>query len=338
MTTATANTTETIRAMWADEYGAPNEVLHMKSISKPGTDGGKVVVRVLAVSTHAGDWHLIHGTPYLIRLIFGGLRRPKVNIPGCEMCGVIDAIPENHTEFAIGDCVFGDVSGCGFGAFAEFIAVPPQALVKKPDNVSVFQAAACATSALAALQAVRDHGAVAKGAKVLINGASGGVGSYAVQIAKHFGAHVTAVCQESKVPVVKSFGADVVIDYTKQDVVKSGQKFDVIVDTACFRSPFEYVPIIEKNGRYLMVGGDTSRLFQMMVAGPWISMTSGVSAKFVDTKPKKEDMLMLRNMLEDGSLVPYIDKTFAFEDLPQAVTYVEDRKVVGKVAIQVQTL
>lgn len=328
-----------MRAMWADEYGAPCDVLHMKNVPKPVTTEDKIVVRVLAVTTHAGDWHLIRGTPYLIRLIFGGLRKPKINIPGCEVCGIVDEIPETHTEFEVGDCVFGDVSECGFGAFAEFIAVPPSALVKKPQRVSVFQAAACTTSALAALQAVRDHGAVKEGARVLVNGASGGVGSYAVQIAKHFGAHVTAVCHEKKIPVVMSFGADTTVDYTKEDVVKLGEKFDVIIDAACFRSPFEYVPILEKHGQYLMIGGDTPRLFQMMVVGPWISLTSGgAKAKFIETKPKKEDLITLSNMLEDGSLVPHIDKTFEFENLPEAIAYVEDRKVVGKVAIRVQSV
>lgn len=338
MATATPTATDdTMRAIWADDYGAPKDVLRVRTVPRPSTAGGKLLIRVLSMSTHAGDWHLIRGTPYLIRLVFGGIRKPRLNIAGCEMCGIVESIPEGHTEFSVGDCVFGDVSACGFAAFAEYIAAPPDAVARKPDNVSADQAAACATSAIAALQAVRDHAAVTAGSRVLINGASGGVGSYAVQLAKHFGAHVTAVCHGRKAAVVKSFGADEIVDYTERDVVNCGQKFDAIVDAASFRSPTEYAPVLQRNGRYVMIGGDTRRLFQMMVAGPWIALTVGASAKFVETKPTKKDLNELASLMEEGAIVPFIDKTFEFEQIPEAIAYVEDRKVVGKVAIRVQS-
>lgn len=328
--------TETVRAIWADDYGAPEQVLKVKEIPKPTVSDGKLLVRVLATSTHAGDWHLVRGTPYLIRLIFGGIRKPKIHIPGCEMCGRIEQLPDSNSEFSVGDIVFGDLSGSGFGSFSEYVTVPAHAVVRKPDHVPISHAAACATSALAALQAVRDYANVSSTSTVLVNGASGGVGHYAVQIAKNLGAHVTAVCQTRKMDTVRQFGADDVIDYTENDIIQMGVKYDVVIDAAAFRSPFDYVRILNKGGKYIMVGGDTGRFFQMMYAGPWISMSSGVSAKFFESKPNQKDLATLRDMLDDGSLVPHIDKTFSFEETPQAVAYVEQRKVTGKVVIQVE--
>lgn len=323
-----------MRAITHRAYGAPPDVLKLENVPKPPLEPGKVLVRIRAAAVHAGDWHLIRGTPFFIRLMFGTMSKPTVLVPGCELAGVVEQVASDVTDLAVGDDVFGDVSESGFGAFAEYICLSPSALAKIPSGVSFQQAAASCTSALAALQAVRDVGQVHTGSSVLVNGASGGVGTFAVQIAKSFGAQVTAVCRADKVAVLKAIGVQNVLDYSETDVTKMDDKYDVIIDAAAFRSPLDYVKILNKKGKYITVGGSTSRFMQVMISGAWMSFTRGVEMKALESKPKVDDLVTIGEMLRDGKVVPVIDRTFALESVADAITYVEDRKVTGKVGIE----
>lgn len=207
----------------------------------------------------------------------------------------------------------------------------------KPQSVSFVQAACVPTSALAALQALRDCGEVKKGDDVLVNGASGGVGSFAVQIAKALGAKVTAVCRADKMQKVGTLGAHRVVDYALVDVAREeGVAYDVVVDAAVFRSPFEFLGVLKERGRYVMVGGDDKRFLGMLAAAGWISATKKKKAKFLATKFKNEDLIAVRDMMEAGSVVPLVDKSFALGDVGLAISHVEERKVCGKVAIEVE--
>ncbi|MEL7226700.1 MAG: NAD(P)-dependent alcohol dehydrogenase, partial [Cyanobacteria bacterium J06576_12] len=211
------------------EYGSADS-LRLEELEKPAVADNEVLVRVHGAGVHAGDWHLMRGDPFLIRLMFGGILKPKITTIGTDIAGQVEAVGKNVKQFLPGDEVFGDLSECGFGAFSEYTAVPENALVHKPTNLSFEEAATVPVSGLAALQALRDYGEVRSGQRVLINGASGGVGSFAVQLAKGFGAEVTAVCSTGKMDMVKSLGADYVVDYTQRDPTQPTQPYDLIVD------------------------------------------------------------------------------------------------------------
>jgi NADPH:quinone reductase-like Zn-dependent oxidoreductase len=232
-----------MKAIVQTEYGS-TQMLSLQEVDKPVVPDNGVLVRVHAASVNAGDWHLMRGTPFLIRLIFGGLLKPKIKILGTDVAGRVEAVGKDVTQFQPGDEVFGSLSECGFGAFAEYVCATEAALVLKPANTSFEEAATVPGAALAALQGLRDFGLVA-GQKVLIVGASGGVGSFAVQIAKALGAEVTALCSTKKIDMVRSLGADCVIDYTQADVTRQGQHYDLIFDAAAYRSVFDLRDLIE---------------------------------------------------------------------------------------------
>ncbi len=214
-----------MKAIVQTKYGSP-EILKLEEIETPIPQDHEVLVRVHAASVNAGDWHLMRGSPFLIRLMFGGILKPKIKTLGVDMAGRVAAVGKAVTQFQPGDEVFGDLSECGFGAFAEYVCTPETALLPKPANLTFEEAAAVPTSAVAALQALRDCGQIRSGQKVLINGASGGVGSFAVQISKTYGAEVTAVCQTGKVEMVRSLNPDQIIDYTQQAITQIGQQYD----------------------------------------------------------------------------------------------------------------
>lgn len=329
----------TMRAIYTDEYGPPKEVLELKTIEVPTLKPGHVLIRVRASSPHAGDWHLIRGTPWFIRLMFGGIRKPTVHIPGTDICGNIQSIADDVTDFNIGDQVFGDLSECGFGAFADYVIAPVSSIVKIPHNVSVQQAAVSGVSALAALQVIREglkDKQKDEKTNILINGASGGVGTFAIQMAKHFGGRHTevwAVCHKKKADVLRKLGADFIVDYTEQDVIDLDVKFDLIVDTACFQSPGRYTKILNNNGKILVVGGATSRFLQMIVLSPWLSITKSLDARFFESKPNKEDLLLIADLLSKGVVTPHIDRRFTLDQVPDAIAYIEGRNVTGKVVI-----
>jgi NADPH:quinone reductase-like Zn-dependent oxidoreductase len=316
------------------EYGSP-DVLSLQEVDKPVVSDNGVLVRVHATAVHAGDWHLMRGTPFLIRLIFGGILKPKIKILGTDVAGQVEAVGKNVTQFQIGDQVFGDLSESGFGGFAEYVCAKESVLALKPTNLSFEAAATIPVSALAALQGLRDYGQIQSGQKVLVNGASGGVGSFAVQIAKAFGAEVTAVCSTQKMEMVRSLGADHVIDYTQIDVTQNGQHYDLILDVTAYRSVFDYLPILSAGGTYVLVGGSTVRLFQVLLFGSLISRLSRRQVKSLVSKPNQADLVVLKDLIEAGKITPFIDRHYNLSEVPQAIRHIEERQAMGKVAIRI---
>ncbi|MBW4516274.1 MAG: NAD(P)-dependent alcohol dehydrogenase [Timaviella obliquedivisa GSE-PSE-MK23-08B] len=323
-----------MKAIVQVEYGSA-DVLRLEDIDKPIVQDNEVLVRVYAASVNAGDCYLMRGTPFLTRLMFGGLLKPKIKILGCDVAGRIEAIGKDVMQFQPGDEVFGELSGCGFGAFAEYVCATEAALVLKPASMTFEEAATVPDAALAALQGLRDVGQIQPGQKVLINGASGGVGSFAVQIAKVFNAEVTAVCSTKKMDRVRSLGADYVIDYTQTDITQHGQHYDLILDAAAYRSVFDYLPALTLGGTYVMVGGSIARLFQSMFLGPWISRTRRHKVKCLVSKPNQADLVTLRDLIVAGKIVPFIDRRYNLSEIPAAIRHLEQRQVMGKVAISV---
>lgn len=323
-----------MKAIVQTEYGS-TDVLSLAEVDKPIVADNGVLVRVYAASVDAGNWHLMRGEPFLIRFIFGGLRKPKIKILGSSMAGRVEAVGQNVTQFQPGDEVFGDLSECGFGAFAEYVCATEAALALKPTNASFEAAATVPDSALAALQGLRDDGQIQAGQKVLINGASGGVGMFAVQIAKALGAEVTAVCSAKKVDRVRSLGADHVIDYTQIDFTQTGQRYDLVLDTAAYRSVFDYLPILTIEGTYVLVGGSTAQFFKVMLLGSWISRISRRMVKCLAASPNQTDLVTLKEWMEAGQIVSYIDRCYSLSEVPTAIRALEQRQVFGKIAIQV---
>jgi len=329
-----SNRNDKMRAIVQNEYGS-TDVLRLEEIDKPVVLDNGVLVRVHAASVNAGDWHLMRGTPFLSRLMFGGLLKPKIKILGFDVAGRVEAVGKNVTQFKPGDEVFGDLSECGFGAFAEYVCATEAALVLKPIATTFEDAATVPGAALTALQALRDVGQIQSGQQVLINGASGGVGSFAVQIAKAFDAEVTAVCSTKKMDRVRSLGADHVVDYTQADITQNGQRYHLMLDAAAYRSVFDYLPSLTTQGTYVMVGGSIARLLQVMIFGSLISRISRRRVKCLVSKPNQKDLMILRELMVAGKIVPLIDQHYTLGEVPEAIRHLEQRQVVGKVAIRV---
>lgn len=329
-----------MKAIARYEYGSP-DVLKMEEVGRPIVFDNGVLVKVRGAAVHAGDWHLMRGQPFFIRFIYGGLRKPQTKILGCDVAGEVEAVGKNVTQFQPGDRVFGDLSECGFGAFAEYVCAPETAFAIAPNNLSFEEAATVPVSAMTALQGLRDVGQIQPGYKVLISGASGGVGSFAVQIAKAFGAEVTAVCSESKVEMVKSIGADYICvreavfsEHSTQ--VKSKLKqhyYDLILDNAAYNSPFDYFPFLKSPGNLVVVGGSIGRLFQAMFLDLVTSKIGGRKIKFLVCKPNQSDLIVLKDAIEAGKIHPYVDRVYPLREVPAAIHHLEQRQVRGKVAI-----
>ncbi|MGB2924579.1 MAG: NAD(P)-dependent alcohol dehydrogenase, partial [Limnothrix sp.] len=298
-----------MKAIAQSEYGSP-DVLGIKEVSKPEMRDDKVLVKVHAASVHAGDWHLMRGTPFLIRLLFGGLLKPKIKILGTDMAGTVEAVGKEITQFQPGDEVFGELSSCGFGAFAEYVSVPEKVLAKKPNNLNFEAAATVPVSGMSALQALRDFDEIKAGQRVLINGASGGVGSYAVQIAKALGAEVTGVCSTQKMAFVRSLGADNVLDYTQTDCTQTAQPYDLIVDTAAYRSAKDFMSALTPDGIYVLVGGDTGRLLQVMLFGEWMGGKGDRQIKCLEQQSSQADLQVLTELIEAGKITPAVERCY----------------------------
>ena len=324
-----------MKAIVCTKYGPP-DVLQLKEVEKPAPRDHEVLVKVHAVSVAAGDLHLLRAKPFLMRLMGYGLLKPKNTILGAAIAGRIEAIGGNVTQFQPGDDVFGDLSACGFGAFAEYVSVPENALVLKPASVSFEQAAAVPVSAVTALQGLRDRGHIQAGQKVLIYGASGGVGTFAVQIAKAFGAEVTAVCSSRNVDAIRSMGADHVIDYTREDFTHNGQHYDLIVAANGSRSISEYKRALRPNGTYVMTGGSEKQMFQAMLLGPWISRIGTKKMGNLMAKPNTRDLGCIKELLEAGKVVPAIERRYPLGETAEALRYLEAGHAQGKVVITVE--
>lgn len=331
-----------MNAIVQTEYGGP-EVLRLAQVERPQVSAGRVLVRVQAAAVHAGDWHLMRGKPWLVRLIFGGLWKPKVQILGCDVAGEVVAVGTGVTRFQPGDAVFADVSESGFGAFADYALVPEAALVRKPANVSFEAAAAVPVSAGSALQGLRDTGKLQAGQQVLIIGAGGGVGSFAVQIAKLLGAEVTAVCGANKLERVKLLQPHHLVNSSVIDVCQidnqinsqsdGPRRYDLIFDTAAYRPAKDYQPLLKSGGSYVLVGGDTAKLFKVMLFGSWMKTKQQQQFKFFAAKPNAADLAILGDWLATGQLQPCIDRTYPLQELPQAMQALEQRQICGKAVI-----
>ena len=318
-----------MKAIVREAYGPP-EVLHLEDVPLPTLHDGDVLVRVRAASANAGDWHLLRGTPLPFRLV-AGLRTPRFKIIGTDVAGRVEAVGRNVTQFRPGDEVFGELSRCGFGAYAEFAAAPEKALALKPANLTFEEAATLPTAGSTALQGLR-KGRIQRAQRVLLNGASGGVGTFAVQIAKSFGAEVTAVCSTRNVDMVRSIGADHVIDYTRDDFATQGQRYDLILATNGDRSIWDYRRALTADGCYAMTGGSNRQLTEALLFGPLLSAGRQQFGNVL-VKPNQEDLLVLKELCESGKVRPVIDRRFPLSEVPSAVRYVEDGHARGKVVV-----
>ena len=322
-----------MKAMVYTTYGSPGEVLEYKEVEKPAPDDGEVLIKIHASSITFGDLAAVKGEPLVVRLSLG-LVEPKYKIPGKDVAGQVEAVGANVKQFKPGDEVFGDLSESGWGAFGEYVSAPEDALVQKPANITFEQAAAVPESAVVALQGLRDKGQIQSGQKVLIYGASGGIGTFAVQIAKSFGAEVTGVCSTRNLDLVRSIGADHVIDYTKEDFTQNGQAYDLILATAGYRSIFDYKRALSPEGYYVATGGSMAQIFQPMLLGPWLS-SGGRKMTSLAMKPDKSDLNFIKELIEAGKVVPVIDKSFPLNELPAALRYYGEGHTRGKVVITV---
>jgi NADPH:quinone reductase-like Zn-dependent oxidoreductase len=321
-----------MKAIVCTKYGPP-DVLQLKEVEKPIPKDDEVLVKVHAASLNAYDWRMQRADPFLVRLMGGGLLKPKNKILGADMAGRIESAGRNVTQFHPGDDVFGDLAGYRQGAFAEYVCAPEDALALKPNKITFEEAAAVPMAAATALQGLRDIGQIQKGQKVLINGASGGVGTFAVQIAKSFGAEVTAVCSTGKMEMARAIGADHIIDYTKEDFTKNGQCYDLIFAANGYHPILDYKRALKPNGIYVTSGGSMSQLFQALLLGPLVSMIGNKKVRAVSAKPNQKDLIFIKELIEAGKVKPVIDRRYSLPEVPQALQYLWEGHAKGKVVI-----
>ena len=319
-----------MKAIVYTKYGPP-DVLELKDVEKPTPKENEVLVKVYASSLNAADVDYLRGRP-MVRL--GGLRKPKYKILGSDIAGQVEIVGRSVNKFQPGDEIFVDSSVCGFGAFAEYACVPENALMLKPASMTFEEVATLPQAAILALQGLRDKRQIQPGQKVLINGAGGGVGTFAVQIAKFFGAEVTGVDSAEKLDMVRSIGADHVIDYTQEDFTKSGQRYDLILDVVVSRSISDYKRALNPKGILAMVGGSMATVLKAVILGPLIkSKKMGI----VMWKPnKKEDLAFLIELFEAGKVVPVIDRRYPLSEVAEAFRYLEEGQHQGKIIINVK--
>jgi NADPH:quinone reductase-like Zn-dependent oxidoreductase len=314
------------------EYGPP-DVLQLKEIAVPAPKDDEVLVKVHAAAVNYGDWAFVRGKPFLVRLMGAGLLRPKTTILGADIAGRVEAVGRDAKQFQPGDEVFGDISTSGFGGFAEYVLVPETALAPKPANLTFEEAAAVSQAAVVALQGLRNEGQIQPGQDILIVGASGGVGTFAVQIAKSFGAKVTGVCSTRNLDLVRSIGADQVIDYTQEDFAENEGGWDLIVATAGYRSIFDYKRALRPQGIYVMSGGSLAQVLQAGILGPMVSEKGGRKLMNLAATPDQKDLVYVKELLEAGKVVPVIDRRYPLSELPEALRYYGQGHARGKVVI-----
>jgi NADPH:quinone reductase-like Zn-dependent oxidoreductase len=334
-----------MKAIVYTKYGSP-DVLHLQEVERPTPKEGEALVKVHAASINAADLEILRGN-WSAR--FGGPLKPRHKILGSDIAGRIEAVGRNVKQFQPGDEIWADLSLLGYGAFAEYVCIPENALRLKPARMTFEEAAAVPSAGANALQNLRgvgasspsfllsDKGHILPGQKVLINGAGGGVGTFAVQIAKSFGAEVTGVDSPNKLDMLRSIGADNVIDYTQEDFTKSGQRYDFILDVVASRSIFDYKRALGPKGIFVMVGGSGAAILQAFILGPMISMTGSKKMGIVMWKPNnQEDLAILEKLFEAGKVVPVIDRCYPLSEVPQALRYLEEGHARGKVVITVE--
>lgn len=326
--------TKTMKAIVQDRYGSP-DVLEVREVQKPRMGQDDVLLRVRAAGVHIGDWHVMAGRPYLMRIMGFGFRAPKARVRGMDVAGVVEAVGTNVARFQAGDEVFGTCDG----SFAERACARQDKLAPKPATLAFEQAATVPTSACTALQALRDTGRIKPGQKVLIVGASGGVGLFAVQIAKSLGAEVVGVCSTNKVDLVRSIGADHVIDYTREDFTRSGLRYDLILDMGGNRPVSQLRRALTRRGTLVLVGGEggdrwtgsVGRSIRALLASPFVSQR----LRMVSSTTNTQDLRFLKELIEAGTVTPVIDRTYPLKEVPDAIRYQHGGHARGKVVITV---
>jgi NADPH:quinone reductase-like Zn-dependent oxidoreductase len=316
-----------MKAIVYTKFGPP-DVLQLKEVEKPIPKDNEILIKIRAASANAYDWRHLRADPFLIRLMGAGLLKPKHKILGADIAGQVEAVGSKAKQFQPGDGVFGEGS---YGGFAEYVCVDENRFVLKPAHLTFEEAAAVPMAALTALQGLRDKGQIQAGQKVLINGASGGVGTFAVQIAKSFEAEVTGVCSTTKMDLVRSIGADHVIDYTREDVTKNNQQYDLIFDVAAYRSSSKYKHILSASGTYVLAGGSFARIFQLMVK----SMIKVKNMIVMVAKINQKDLLFITGLMNAGKVKSIIDKRYPLNETAEALRYLEEGHARGKVVITV---
>jgi NADPH:quinone reductase-like Zn-dependent oxidoreductase len=319
-----------MKAVVVERYGTP-DALELRDVSEPVPKPGEVVVRVLAASVNDWDWGLIRGKPFVVRLLHG-LFKPRVQIPGCDIAGRVEAVGEGVDEFKPGDAVYGDLSASGFGAFAEYACAPESGLARMAAGMTFEQAAAIPQAGMLAVQGLIDVGGVRTGQKVLLNGAGGGVGTFALQLAKLHDAEVTVVDKTEKLEMLRGMGADRLIDYVTTDFTKMGGRFDLVLDVKTNRSPLAYARALRRGGIYVTVGGDMPRVLQLMVLGPLLSRLSARKMRIVGLKTNK-DLGYMNQLFEAGQLRPVIDRVYPLAELPAALRFFGTGDHKGKIVI-----
>lgn len=322
-----------MKAIVYTEYGSP-EVLRLEEVEKPTPNADEVLVKVHAVSLTTGDRYLMRGTPFLLRME-SGLRRPKKHILGMDIAGTIEAVGANITQFKVGDAVYADNTKY-LGGLAEYVCASPHTMALKPAQFSFEEISTIPSAAITALQGLRDYGALRAGQSVLIVGASGGVGTYAVQIAKALGAAVTAVCSTRHVERALALGADEVIDYTKEDFTRSGKHYDLVFAVNGFRSLGDYGRVLNPEGIYVAAGGTMSQIFGAILLGPVISRFSRKKMRSMGTvKPNSADLVYMNNLLEQGKVKAVVDRCYPLSETAEAMRFFESGRVQGRVVVSV---
>jgi NADPH:quinone reductase-like Zn-dependent oxidoreductase len=322
-----------MKAIIYTQYGSP-DVLQYAEAPQPNPKDNEVRIKIRAVSINSADLHLMRADPFPVRFAFG-LFKPKIQILGADVAGQVESIGKNVAQFKVGDEVFGDLSGVGFGGLAEYVCAPESALAIKPANQTFEEAAAMPMASITALQGLRDLGNIKTGQKVLIYGASGGVGTFAVQIAKSFGAEVTAVCSTSKVDQARALGADHVIDYTREDFAQITQRYDLIFTANGNRPLADYERALTPTGTYVLSGGATSQLFQTILQAPYRSKAGGKSIKTFIAKPNQADLNTMKGLVASGKVKPVIEKIYSLDETADAMRYLEEGHARGKIVIKV---
>lgn len=329
-----------MKAIVCTRYGPPDD-LELIEVVKPSLGDNDVLVEVCASSVNYNNLGHVRGRPLMARF-WTGLVQPKYRIPGNDVAGRVEAVGRNVTQFRVGDEVYGNTHSSGYGAFAEYVAVAESALALMPANVSFVAAAAVPEAGLVALQALRDHGKVKSGSKVLVHGASGGVGTFAVQIAKAFGAEVTGLCSTENLGLVLSLGADHLIDYTREDFVRSKERYDLILTTGGYRRILDYKQALTPQGRYVCSGAAMSgpkalaQVFEAMLLGPLVSEKNGRRLSSMLVIPNRKDLVVMKELVEAGKVTPVVDRVYPLAETAAALRYYSQGHSRGKVIIAVE--
>jgi NADPH:quinone reductase-like Zn-dependent oxidoreductase len=313
-------------------YGSP-DVLKLEEVETPTPRDHEVLIKVHAVSINGSDWEGLVGKPLYARL--GGLRKPSNNLLGSDIAGQVEMVGKDVTQFQPGDDVFGEMPAYR-GGFAEYACAPENLLIRKPAGLTFEEAAAIPQGAVIALQGIRDKGHVGPGHKVLINGAGGSAGSFAVQLAKYYGAEVTGVDNTGKLDFLRSLGADSVIDYTHEDFTRTGKQYDLILDLIAERSVFAYQRALKPNGSYFFVGGSVATMFQILLLGPSIRRSSKRNIRILAVQRNQKDLAFMTELCQTGKIIPVIDRRYPLEAVPEALRYVGERRAKGKIVITVE--